>query len=329
MTNVAETVVEGTQYRPSLVRRAHQAGATALVLLVVLVFVIGLYDSSFWRVSNIYSLLEQAAPLVLLAIGQSLVVMTGRIDLANAGLASLSGVVLSQLLGDFGLAAVVITLVLSAAAGALSGAIQAITQVPSFIITLGFLGIYAGVALTLADADTILVTDGYSAVEWIFLRIFGFPISFALVLVVAALIMVAMAVTPFGRRIRAAGYNERAAALSGIRVNRLVVTVFAVSGACAGLAAVFQVSQLQSAGATTSDSLLLPSIAAVLIGGTAIAGGVGGVGRTILGGLIIAVLRVGLDVVGISSAYQPILYGAIVIITIGATVDRSRGAVVA
>jgi len=146
---------------------------------------------------------------------------------------------------------------------------------------------------------------------------------------VTLVLMWALRGLPVGRQIKAIGLNERAAAYSGIRTQAIVILAFAGSGLFAAAAAVFQVAQLQSAGASTSSSLLLPAIAAVIIGGTAISGGVGGVGRTLIGALIISVLRVGLDIVGVDSAVQPILYGLIVILAIAATVDRRRTLVVA
>jgi ribose transport system permease protein len=150
-----------------------------------------------------------------------------------------------------------------------------------------------------------------------------------LTLVVYGIVMLAFAVLPLGRGIRAIGFNERAAGYSGVRTGAVVMTVFAISGLLSGVAAIFQVGELQSAGATTSDSLLLPSIAAVILGGNAIAGGVGGVGRTLLGALIITLLRVGLDIVGVNPALQPIIYGVIVILAIAVTTDRRRGITVA
>jgi ribose transport system permease protein len=154
-------------------------------------------------------------------------------------------------------------------------------------------------------------------------------VSFLLVLAVTLVLMWAMRGLPAGRQLKAIGLNERAAAYSGIRTQAMVILAFAGSGLFAAAAAVFQIAQLQSAGASTSASLLLPAIAAVIIGGTAISGGVGGVGRTLIGALIISVLRVGLDIVGVDSAVQPILYGLIVILAIAATVDRRRTLVVA
>ncbi|NLU71421.1 ABC transporter permease [Streptomyces sp. HNM0575] len=320
-----------TEKRPtrrSRLPRLHEAGAAPLLVLVLLV-VVGSYDPSFFQLQSLASLLEQAAPLALLAIGQALVVLTGRIDLSNAGLASLAGVVLAQGLGSWGPVAVPVAVLGAMACGLLIGTVHVSTQVPSFIITLGFLGVFAGLSLSVSRADSILVTHGSGSIDWIFLRIFGFPISYALVLLVALMLMAAMRSLTIGRRVRAVGLNERAAAYSGIRTQRVVVTMFAASGGLSGLAAVLQVARLQSAGATTSDSLLLPALAAVIVGGTALSGGVGGVGRTVCGALVIALLRVGLDLIGVDAAFQPILYGGIVILAIAVTVQRRRGVAVA
>ena len=313
-----------------VLRRLQDAGVAPFVVLLVLVAVIGLVDGRFLTPRSLASLLEQSTPLALLAIGQCLVVLTGRIDLSNAALASLAGVLLAQFLGPLGVVAVPLVLLGGALASALAGWIHVTAQVPSFVVTLGALGVWSGASLVLAQSDTILVTDGYQYVEWIFTRWSRVvPVSFLLVLAVTLVLMWAMRGLPAGRQLKAIGLNERAAAYSGIRTQAMVNLAFAGSGLFAAGAAVFQIAQLQSAGASTSASLLLPAIAAVIIGGTAISGGVGGVGRTLIGALIISVLRVGLDIVGVDSAVQPILYGLIVILAIAATVDRRRTLVVA
>ncbi|MGS0684482.1 ABC transporter permease [Nakamurella sp. GG22] len=319
----------GDRAESSLFRKLQDAGFAPLVVLVVLVAVIGFIDRGFFTPRSIASLLEQSTPLALLAIGQCLVVLTGRIDLSNAALASLCGVLMAKTLGTLGVASVPVVLIGGALAGGLVGWIHVKAQVPSFIITLGALGVWSGVSLLMAQANTVLVTKGYQSVEWIFTRRYGIPISFVVVAVITVVLMLALRGLPAGRQIRAVGLNERAAAYSGIRTQLIVILVFVGSGLFAALAAVFQIAQLQSAGASTSTSLLLPAIAAVIIGGTAISGGVGGVGRTLLGALVISVLRVGLDIAGVDSAIQPILYGLIVIFAIAATVDRRRTTVVA
>jgi ribose transport system permease protein len=307
----------------------HERGVTPLAVLAALVLIVSVYDPSFLRPSSLLALLDQTSVIALLALSQAVVVITGRITLANAALASLAGVVLAKLLPALGLGAVGVVLVGGAVCGLALGVVHIVAQVPSFIVTLGGLGICAGVSLWLSNADSVFVSSGYGAVDWISFRLYGIPISFVLTLVVCAVLMAGFALLPLGRGVRAVGFNERAAAYSGIRTGAVVVTVFGISGLLSGLAATVQVAQLQSAGATTSDSLLLPSIAAVILGGNAIAGGVGGVGRTLLGALIIALLRVGLDLIGITPAIQPVIYGAIVILAIAATVDRRRGVTVA
>lgn len=324
----AEGVETGARRRRGL-GWYHERGFTPFVVLAALVLVVTAYDPGFLRPSSLLTLLDQTAVIALLAFAQALVVMTGRITLANAALASLAGVLLAQLLPDLGFGAVGLVLVGTVVVGALLGAIHIVAQVPSFIVTLGALGVAAGLSLWLSDADSVFVSDGYGAVEWISFRLYGIPISFLLVLAVCGLLMALIGMLPLGRSIRGVGFNERAVAYSGVRVTRVVITVFAISGLLSGLAAVVQVAQLQSAGATTSDSLLLPSIAAVILGGNSIAGGVGGAGRTLLGALIISLLRVGLDLVGVSPSVQPVIYGAIVILAMAATVDRRRGTVVA
>lgn len=327
---VKQALAEGPKPgRMRLVHQLHHHGLAPVAVLIAIVAVVAVYDNAFLRLPSILSLLEQSAPLALLAIAQGLVVLLGRITLANAGLASLAGVVLAKALGIMGPEAAPAVVVGCAVLGLLIGAIHTWTQLPSFIVTLGFLGIFAGLSLWISGADSVLVTQGYENVEWISYRLYGLPISFLIVVLLTAALMTAMKVLPLGRRIRAIGLNERAAAFSGIRTTRVVIAVFALSGLLSGLAAVFQTAQLQSAGATTSDSLLLPSIAAVIVGGCSISGGVGGIGRILTGTLIIALLRVGLDLIGVDSAYQPILYGLIVILAIATTVDRRRGTTVA
>lgn len=307
----------------------HERGFTPLLVLAALLVVISAYDPRFLRPESLLALLDQTAVIALLALAQAVVVITGRITLANATLASLAGVLLAKTLPALGLGAVGLVLAGAVLCGLLMGVIHVVAQVPSFIVTLGGLGVGAGLSLWLSNADSVFVSDGYEAIEWVSFRLYGIPIPFLLVLAVSALMMVAFGVLPLGRGIRAVGFNERAAAYSGIRTGAVVITVFGISGLLSGLAAVVQVAQLQSAGATTSDSLLLPSIAAVILGGNAIAGGVGGVGRTLLGALIISLLRVGLDLVGVDPALQPVIYGAIVILAMAATVDRRRGTVAA
>lgn len=307
----------------------HEHGLTPILALLIVVALIAVYDSRFLSANALVSLLDQSSVLGLLALSQALVVFTGRINLANAALASLGGVVLALLLPEWGWWGVLLVVAGCAAAGLFIGLVHIVGQVPSFVVTLGGMGVFAGLALWACGANSIYVASGYENLEWITWRMFGIPFSFLLLLALSGVLMIGFGLLPLGRGIRAVGFNERAAAFSGIRTGAVVITVFALSGALSGLAATFQIAELQSAGATTSDALLLPALAAVLLGGNAISGGTGGIGRTLIGVLIITVLRVGLDIVGVPSALQPVIYGVIVILTIAVTVDRSRGRAIA
>jgi ribose transport system permease protein len=127
---------------------------------------------------------------------------------------------------------------------------------------------------------------------------------------------------PFGRQVHAIGANPLAALLSGIDVVRVKVLAYALSGLLAGLAGLAMVARTASGNPTIADSLLLPSIAAVLIGGTAMTGGTGGLGRTLIGVLTVTVLRVGIAAIGVDPAYEPIAYGVLVVVAASLTADR-------
>ncbi len=133
---------------------------------------------------------------------------------------------------------------------------------------------------------------------------------------------------PFGRHVYAIGMAERAALLSGIRVGRVKVLGFALTGLFSGLAGLAMVARNASGSPTIADSLLLPSIAAVVIGGTSITGGVGGLGRTFIGALTITVLRVGFATIGLDPAYEPLAYGVLVVAAVALTIDRSKAQIV-
>ena len=156
----------------------------------------------------------------------------------------------------------------------------------------------------------------------------GVPNSMAMALMILAAIAAGLRWLPAGRKIFALGVSERAAILSGLRADRLVIGVFTLSALCAGLAGIVLVADFSAGRPELADALLLPTIAAVVVGGTSITGGVGGLGRTLVGVLIVALLRVGINVVGAPPQYQQIVYGVIVILAVTLTIDRTKLTVV-
>lgn len=299
-------------------------GLAPLVVLGALVLVIGLFSPSFLSLKSMTSVLDQTAILLLLALGQGMVVLLGRIDLANAALVSFSAVILAQLLSSLGGVSIPLILVMTVAIGILQGWLHTFFQIPSFIITLGTLGVVSGGALLLSGASTILVNENKELVAWLYDRPAGLPAAFITATAFGLILMAVFSRSTWGKKVHAVGLNEKAASLSGIRSGRVVILGFGVDGLFSGLAAIFLIGQLGTASPNIANSFLLPAIAAVIVGGVSIAGGVGGPGRIILGALIISLLRVGLDLLGVPDAFQPIFYGLITIIAIAITVNRTR-----
>jgi len=299
-------------------------GFMPVVVLLALLVGLTVAKPSFASVASAQVLAEQTSILLVLCVGQTLVIMLGGIDLALAAMASLASILIGLWLPTNGIFAILGVLTFTTLAGALTGFVHAKAQVPSFIITLGTLGIWSGFALALSAGTTIPVREHYDLIGWMADRTGPIPNSAAVALVFVGLVMAAMRLLPMGRYVEAIGLAEPAAVMSGIRTVRAKTLIFALSGFGSGLAALMLVARMNSGAPSLADSLQLPTVAAVVVGGTAITGGVGGLNRTIVGALIIMVLRVGMAVIGIDAAYEQIVYGGIVILAVGLTIDRAR-----
>ena len=295
------------------------------LVLVALIVVVASRQPNFLSINSMRGLLESLAPLLLLAIGQMFVILTGGIDLSFAVTASFGTVLLSLLVPALGPGGVVLMLVLMALIGMVNGLIVALGQVPSFIVTLGSMGLYTGLGLWLSGASAIRIAEGYDALKWIAdLRVAQLPISGVLVIVIAVLISAGMLLLKRGRNLHALGLAEPSVLMSGVSTVRLRVLAFTACSFFAGLSAVVLAATQRSGGPSLADSLMLPAIAAVVIGGTAITGGVGGALKTVIGALIIVVLRVGLTAMGVDPAYEQVFYGTVIIAAVALTMDRSR-----
>jgi len=298
-----------------------------LGVLVLLVGIVSTKNPSFLSLGSIQALTIEAAPLLFLALGQTLVIMIGGIDLSVATLASFASVLLALWLPSLGLAAVLAVLAITTTAGGIQGYVHAKTQVPSFVVTLSGMGIFGSLGLIVSGASTIAVTAKLGWIGWMTGMLGPIPRDPLVALVVVSVIAACLRWLPIGRYLLAIGNSELTALLSGVRAARVRVFAFAVSGLSAGLAATLLVSELQSGAPSLLNALLLPTIAAVVVGGTAITGGSGGLSRTVVGVLIISVLRVGIPVMGIDPSYEQLVYGAVIIAAVSLTIDRSKFAV--
>jgi ribose transport system permease protein len=297
-----------------------------LVVLVVLVLAVAARQPAFLGQQSLTVLADQAVPILLLGLAQMVVILTGGIDLSAAALASLSSVVYALTVPDLGPLALLVTLLAVTAAGVVNGLLVSWGQAPSFIITLGTFGAIGALSLQLSGASTIYVQgDGFRYVRWLSeMGIGGISSGVLLSVVVVAIVWAIMRFSPSGRSLHLIGLNERAAIMSGIPVRALRVLAFGLSGLFSGLAGIVLVAQQQSAAPQLADSLLLPGIAAAVVGGCAITGGIGNAWGLLVGALTISVLRVGSAVAGIDPNYQQIMYGLVVVVAVAVTLDRSR-----
>jgi len=324
--DVERTEERGRRDASGRVRR-QLARFMPLIILAALLILLSLRNPDLLTPNSLLTIVDSAAPLMVLATGATVVILCGGIDLSIGALASLASVLVALWTPAWGTWAAVPVVVLTALAGLLQGWVHVAARVPSFIVTLGGLSLWSGLALAISDARTIPITD-LAALRWAFTRVLGdVPSALIVALVLVAVIGAVMRFTPFGRWVSSVGHAEPAARLAGLPVSAVKMTAFAISGACAGLAGVLLVARTFSGGPTLGDSLLLPAVAAVVVGGTAITGGHGGLSKTVAGALVVVLLRVGLSLIGVDAGFEPIFYGILIIVAVSVTIDRSKLAV--
>jgi ribose transport system permease protein len=216
----------------------------------------------------------------------------------------------------------------AAVVGGVQGYLIGRLQVPSFVISLGALGIFKGLAMFLTGANMVSLTPGLAVFDLLGGRSFGISNAFLLVLVVAGALAAMLRFTNLGRNIYAFGASEVAVYISGVRRDVVRSFAFAASAGCAALGGVMMVSQTLFASPTVANSLLLPALVGVVVGGTAISGGVGGVLSSLIGGLIAILIRVGVTISGLPPESQDVAFGIVILIAVALTTDRAKIGVV-
>jgi ribose transport system permease protein len=297
-----------------------------LLILGVLLLLLSLRNPDLLTVDSLLTMADSAAPLIVLAAGATVVILCGGIDLSIGALASLASVLIALWMPGLSGWVAVPVIVVTALAGLVQGWVHIAARVPSFIVTLGGLSLWSGLALAFSGAGTVPVTD-LAALRWGFTRVWGLPSAIIIALALVAVIGTVMRFTPYGRWVSSVGHAEAAARLAGLPVNGVKMVAFAISGASAGLAGLLLVARTFSGAPTLGDSLLLPAVAAVVVGGTAITGGHGGLGKTVMGAFVVVLLRVGLSLIGMDAGFEPIVYGVLIVIAVSVTIDRSKVAV--
>jgi ribose transport system permease protein len=296
-----------------------------LATLAILILVVGIAQPSFLQPGTLIELASDTAVLFILATGATFVIMLGGIDLSIQSMASLASVIVALTITRLGYGSFVLAIVIGAIAGFLSGIVHVRLKIPSFIATLAMGGVLFSAALVISKQRSITLDEAGRAYQaWITGQAFGLPNVIFIGLLVLAAAHIVQAHTRFGRYSAAIGAGEPAAYASGVKVGRQKIFAFVLSASFAAVAGVVLAGRLASGSPTLAAELLLPSIAAVVVGGTAITGGVGSIWRTLVGALIISVVRIGMTFLGVNIFAQNIVFGAVLIGAVAITIDRSK-----
>ncbi|HEY9674970.1 MAG TPA: ribose ABC transporter permease [Waterburya sp.] len=328
---MSQTHVETTRNRTSERRRAgnRQAWknflqvAGILPILIIICIVFSIVTPSFLSPGNLINVIRQASINIVLATGMTYVILTGGIDLSVGSMLGVTAVVavLVSLIPGLSWLAIPAALIAGLCLGLINGSLIAYLGLPPFIVTLGSYTGLRGVAYLVANGTTVLNRNLNFA--WIGNNYLG-PIPW--LVVIALLTVIAswfvLRRTVLGRHIYAVGGNARAARLTGIKVSRVLLFVYGVSGLLSGLGGIMSASRLYSATGMLGQGYELDAIAAVILGGTSFTGGIGTIWGTLLGALIIALLNNGLTLMNVSFFWQLVVKGLVIIIAV--TIDRLR-----
>lgn len=292
-----------------------------LILFVALSFAHG----NFLSTGNLLNVLRQVSINGILAIGMTFVILTGGIDLSIGSVLAVTGVVAGSLVTGGDPSNPVLALLAAIAVGALFGTVNgtliARFSVPPFVVTLGMLSMARGATLLYSNGRPI--PNLSPAFRWLGQGfVLGIPVPVIVFALVFVLAWITLRFTVYGRWVYAVGGNVKSARTSGIPTRTVIFSVYALMGALAGLAGAILTARTTSALPQAGLGYELDAIAAVVIGGTSLTGGIGSVGYTLIGALIIGVISNGLDLMGVSSYYQQIIKGAIIVVAV--LIDRSR-----
>lgn len=300
-----------------------------LIGLFVLCVVISIMNPNFLTSNNLLNVLRQTSTNLYLALAMTMVIILGGIDLSVGSIMAVSGVVTTMLIAslDFSVwLAVLMGILVSLLFGSINGYIAATTIIPPFIITLATMNIARGAAYVLTDGKPVRVmSDSFNFIGSGYVGgILPTPVLYLIILLIICYLI--MNKTKLGRYMYAVGGNPQAAKFSGINIKRVKFFAYAFSGLMAGFAGIILASRMFSGQPTSGTGAELDAIAAVVLGGTSMTGGYGRIGGTVIGALIIGVLSNGLNLIGVSSFWQYIVKGLVILIAVYADVLKRKNA---
>lgn len=293
----------------------------SLIGLVVLVGLVSILNPAFLSTKNILNILRQTSVNAIIAAGMTFVILTGGIDLSVGSILAISGAVCASIMvnGQNMILAVIISIVIGGLVGCINGFVIAKGKLQPFIATLATMTVLRGVTMVFTDGKPITLGSGEIAIKFSKIgggAIFGIPTPVIIMIVVFLVSAYILSNTKMGRYTYALGSNEEATKLSGLNTDKIKIWVYTISGILASMAGIILTSRLYSAQPTAGNGYELDAIAAVVLGGTSLTGGKGKITGTIIGALIIGVLSNALNMLDVSSYYQMVVKGIVILIAV-------------
>jgi ribose transport system permease protein len=300
--------------------------AAALLLLLVLLFTLG--NRHFLSAYNLNTIASYSAILLVVGLGQMCPILIGGIDLSVGGLMSFVSVVFIVAVKAIGIWAFPVCLLAGAIAGLINGLILTRIKIPSFIATLGTGGILTSLALLVSPLPVDVPAPAYGLLDLVNGTTMGIPNYLLLTVAIFLFFYFTLRFTSVGRNIYYTGSNIKMSWMSGIDIVRTRNFAFMLSGLAAATAAIMQSCSQFGGDPTLGKVYILQSIAAVVVGGTALTGGTGGAFNTLIGALTLGVMENGMNVVGVDAYFQQSILGIVIIVSVALTFDRSKTAMI-
>ena len=316
---------------PSVVVSARRGGSKIELLrrsfpsifLVILIAVFTMMSPRFLSLGNLSTVLEQGTVLLVTALGATFIIMAGSIDISVGAIVAVSALVAALTANSLGALAIVPAVAAGALCGGLNGLLVAVGKVPSFVATLGTQVVFRGLVLYFTKGAPVEISsesflDTYSNIS------FGIPHTVMIGLALAVVAWAIFKFTVFGREVLAIGGGERVSILTGIAVTRVKILMFLLLGALCGMAGLLQGARTMAATSQLGLGLELDVIAAVVVGGTPLTGGLGSITSTFLGVLIITLLSNGMNMAGVDPYLQNIIKGVVLVTAVFINIDRKK-----
>ncbi|MEJ9230070.1 ABC transporter permease [Peribacillus butanolivorans] len=296
-----------------------------LLALILLFIVITVLNPSFMEPNNILNLLRQTSINALIAFGMTFIILTGGIDLSVGSILALSSALMAGMMvsGLDPILAILVGVLLGTLMGVINGILVSKGKMAPFIVTLATMTIFRGLTLVYTDGKPITGIGDSELFQMLGRGYFlGLPVPAVVMIIAFFILWFLLHKTSFGRKTYAIGGNEKASRISGIKVDRVKVAIYGLAGTMAAIAGAILTSRLNSAQPTAGQSYEMDAIAAVVLGGTSLSGGKGRLFGTLVGVLIIGTLNNGMNLLGVSSFYQQVVKGAVILIAV--LLDRKK-----